>query len=75
MCIRDSPKTFVVKRMQGYSALENKNYEKAAQYMNELFARKQDVARIVGSDYLYLGLAQKNLGKDSFCLLYTSRCV
>lgn len=71
----NNPKTFVVKRMQGYSALENKNYEKAAQYMNELFARKQDVARIVGSDYLYLGLAQKNLGKDSLALINITKAV
>lgn len=71
----NNPKTFVVKRMQGYSAVENKNYEKAAQYMTELFARKQDEARIVGSDYLYLGLAQKNLGNDSLALMNITKAV
>ena len=71
----NNPKTFVVKRMQGYSAVENKNYDKAVQYMNELFARKQDASRIIGSDYLYLGLAQKNLGNDSLALVNITKAV
>ncbi len=71
----NNPKTFVVKRMQGYSAVENKNYDKAVQYMNELFARKQDASRIIGSDYLYLGLAQKNMGNDSLALISITKAV
>ncbi|RZL45875.1 MAG: tetratricopeptide repeat protein [Pedobacter sp.] len=69
------PKAFVVTRMRGYSAIENKNFEQGAKYMNELFGRKQDTSRIVGSDYLYLGRAQQNLGQDSLALINISKAV
>lgn len=71
----NNPKTFVVKRMQAYSAIENKNYANGVKYMNELFGRTQDAARIVGSDYLYLGVAQKNTGNDSLALINISKAV
>lgn len=71
----NNPKTFVVKRMQAYSAIENKNYTNGVKYMNELFGRTQDAARIVGSDYLYLGVAQKNTGNDSLALINISKAV
>lgn len=61
----NNPKNFVVTRMKGYSAIENKNYEAGIKQMNELFARTQDASRIIGSDYLYLGKAQQALGQDS----------
>jgi len=41
------PKNFVVVRMRGYSAVENKNFEAGAKYMNELFGRTQDASRIL----------------------------
>lgn len=71
----NNPKTFVVKRMQAYSAIENKNYANGVKYMNELFGRTQDAARIVGSDYLYLGVAQKNTGNDSLALINLTKAV
>lgn len=71
----NNPKTFVVKRMQAYSAIENKNYANGVKYMNELFGRTQDAARIVGSDYLYLGVAQKNTGSDSLALINITKAV
>ncbi|NQX32840.1 tetratricopeptide repeat protein [Pedobacter boryungensis] len=65
----NNPKTFVVIRMRGYSAIENKNYPQGVQFMNELFARKQDTSRILGSDYLYLGKALQGTGNDSLAVL------
>lgn len=70
-----NPKNFVVTRMRGYSAVENKNYEQGVKYMNELFARTQDASRIIGSDYLYLGKAQQNLGQDSLAFINISKAV
>lgn len=63
-----NPKMFVVTRMRGYSAIENKNFEQGLKYMNELFARKQDESRIIGSDYLYLGRAYAGTGNDSLAV-------
>ena len=71
----NNPKTFVVKRMQAYSAIENKDYANGVKYMNELFGRTQDASRIVGSDYLYLGVAQKNTGNDSLALMNLTKAV
>lgn len=71
----NNPKNFVVTRMRGYSAVENKNYEQGVKYMNELFARTQDTARIIGSDYLYLGKAQQNLGQDSLAFINIAKAV
>jgi tetratricopeptide (TPR) repeat protein len=71
----NNPKTFVVKRMQGYSAIENKDFSKGIQYMNELFARTQDAARIIGSDYLYLGRAYAGSGNDSLAVINITKAV
>lgn len=71
----NNPKTFVVKRMQGYSAIENKDFPKGIQYMNELFARTQDAARIIGSDYLYLGKAYAGSGNDSLAVINITKAV
>ncbi|RZL69636.1 MAG: tetratricopeptide repeat protein [Pedobacter sp.] len=71
----NNPKTFVVKRMQGYSAIENKDYAKGIQYMNELFGRTQDASRIIGLDYLYLGRAQAGSGNDSLAIISLTKGV
>jgi tetratricopeptide (TPR) repeat protein len=71
----NNPKTFVVIRMRGYSAIENKNYPQGVQFMNELFARKQDTARILGSDYLYLGKALQGTGNDSLAVINITKGV
>jgi len=70
-----NPKTFVVARMRGYSAVENKKFDQGLKYMNELFARTQDTARIIGSDYLYLGKAQQELGQDSLAVINITKGV
>ena len=70
-----NPKTFVVTRMRGYSAVENKNFEQGIKYMNELFARTQDASRIIGSDYLYLGRAQQATGQDSLAFINIAKGV
>lgn len=66
---KNNPKTFVVIRMRGYSAIENKNFAQGVQYMNELFARTQDASRIIGEDYLYLGKALQGTGNDSLAVV------
>lgn len=71
----NNPKTFVVIRMRGYSAVENKNFEQGLKYMNELFGRTQDASRIIGSDYLYLGKAQQSLGQDSLAFINITKAV
>jgi tetratricopeptide (TPR) repeat protein len=71
----NNPKNFVVTRMLGYSAIQNKNFDQGVKYMNELFARKQDASRILGSDYLYLGKALSGLGNDSLALINISKGV
>lgn len=70
-----NPKEFVVIRMRGYSAIENKNYEQGVKYMNELFARKQDESRILGDDYLYLGKAYAGTGNDSLAVINITKAV
>lgn len=70
-----NPKTFVVARMRGYSAIENKNYEQGIKFMNELFGRTQDASRIIGSDYLYLGKAQLATGQDSLAVINITKGV
>ena len=71
----NNPKTFIVTRMRGYSAVENKAFEEGVKYMNELFSRTKDTARVIGSDYLYLGKAQQAIGKDSLALINISKAV
>lgn len=71
----NSPKEFVVLRMKGYSQIENKNYTEGLKTMDALFARKQDTARLIGSDYMYLGLAQTNTGADSLAAMNLVKAV
>jgi tetratricopeptide (TPR) repeat protein len=71
----NNPKTFVVIRMRGYSAVENKDFPKGVQYMNELFARTQDAGRVLGSDYLYLGKAYAGTGNDSLAVINITKAV
>lgn len=71
----NDPKAPVVLRMRGYSAYENKNYPQSLQYMNEFFAKTKDTSRIVGSDYLYLGKALLQSGKDSLALINITKAV
>lgn len=70
-----NPKTFVVLRMRGYSAIENKKFEQGIKDMNDLFARTQDASRIIGSDYLYLGKAQLATGQDSLAVINITKGV
>ncbi|RZJ68854.1 MAG: hypothetical protein EOO47_24485 [Flavobacterium sp.] len=70
-----NPKNFVVMRMRGYSAVENKNYQEGVKYMNDLFARKQDASRILGDDYLYLGKALEGIGQDSLAVINITKAV
>jgi len=69
------PKNFIVARMRGYSAIENKNFEQGLKYMNELFGRTQDASRVIGSDYLYLGKAQLATGQDSLAVINVTKGV
>ena len=70
-----NPKSFIVLRLQGYSAVENKNYPVAVQKLNELFGRTQDASRIIGSDYLYLGKALQGTGNDSLAVINITKGV
>ncbi|RZL46158.1 MAG: tetratricopeptide repeat protein, partial [Pedobacter sp.] len=72
---KNNPKEFVVIRMRGYSAVENKNFPQGVTYMNELFARTQDASRIIGSDYLYLGRALQGAGNDSLAVINITKGV
>ncbi len=71
----NDPKAPVVLRMRGYSAYENKNYPQSLQYMKDFFAKTKDTARIVGSDYLYLGKALLQSGNDSLALVNITKAV
>lgn len=68
-------KNLVVSRLRGYSAFENKNYPKSLEYMNDFFAKVKDTARIVASDYLYLGKAQLQSGNDSLAVINIGKAV
>ena len=70
-----NPKSFLVTRLRGYSAIENKNFAAGVKYMNELFARKQDVSRILGEDYLMLGRALQGTGNDSLAVINITKAV
>lgn len=71
----NASKAFIIQRMQGYSAVENKNYPLAVQKLNELFARKEDASRVIGSDYLYLGKALQGTGNDSLAVINITKGV
>lgn len=64
-----NPKNFVINRLQGYSAVENKNYDVAVKSLSQLFAKKEDSSRVAGSDYLYLGKAYQGVGNDSLAVI------
>ncbi|MBE9600412.1 hypothetical protein [Pedobacter sp. MC2016-24] len=71
----NDPKSLVVSRLQGYSAFENKNYPQSLQFMDDFFAKAKDPSRIIPSDYLYLGKAQLQNGKDSLALISLTKAV
>lgn len=70
-----NPKNFVISRLQGYSALEKKNYDGAVKYINELFAKPEDASRIVASDYFALGRAYQGAGNDSLAIINVTKGV
>ncbi|MBB2150017.1 tetratricopeptide repeat protein [Pedobacter gandavensis] len=71
----NNEKSLVVSRLRGYSAYENKNYPKSLEYMNEFFAKVKDPSRIIADDYLYLGKAEMQTGKDSLALVNIVKAV
>jgi tetratricopeptide (TPR) repeat protein len=72
---QNNPKSFIITRLQGYSAIQGKNFDQGIKYMNDLFARKADASRIMGSDYLYLGKAYQGLGNDSLAVINLTKGV
>jgi len=70
-----NPKMFLVTRLRGHSAVENKNFQQGVKYMEELFARKQDAARILDKDYLYLGKAYLGMNNDSLAAINIAKAV
>ncbi len=68
-----NPKSFVLNRLQGYSGVENKNYEKSVESLKQLFAKPEDASRITANDYLYLGKAYQGVGNDSLAVLNVSK--
>jgi tetratricopeptide (TPR) repeat protein len=71
----NDPKALVVSRLRGYSAFENKNYPQALEYMNDFFAKAKDTSRIIASDYLYLGRAQKENKQDDLAMVSLIKAV
>jgi tetratricopeptide (TPR) repeat protein len=63
----NNQKTLVINRLQAYSAAENKNPE-SLKLLTDFFAKNTDTARLIASDYLYLGKAQLQAGQDSLAL-------
>lgn len=70
-----NPKNFVINRLQGYSAVEGKNFDRGVKYLTELFTRKEDASRVLASDYLYLGKAYQGMGNDSLAVLNLTKGV
>lgn len=66
---------FVLQRLRGYSAIENKDYETGKKELEKLFASVKDSARLVSSDYLYFGLAQKYTNDDSLAFINIAKAV
>ena len=64
----NNEKSVVINRLQAYSAAENKNPE-SLKLLTDFFAKNTDTARLVASDYLYLGKAQLEAGQDSLALM------
>jgi tetratricopeptide (TPR) repeat protein len=71
----NDPKALVVSRLRGYSAFENKNYPQALEYMNDFFAKAKDTSRVIASDYLYLGRAQKENKQDDLAMVSLIKAV
>lgn len=71
----NDPKGFIIDRLQGYSAVESKNYDQGAKLLSGLFAKPENASRIAPSDYLYLGKAYQNLGNDSLALINLKKAV
>jgi len=63
----NNQKSLVIDRLQAYSAAENKNPE-SLKLLTDFFAKNTDTARLIASDYLYLGKAQLQAGQDSLAL-------
>lgn len=63
----NNQKSLVIDRLRAYSAAENKNPE-TLKLFTDFFAKNTDTARLVASDYLYLGKAQLAAGQDSVAL-------
>ncbi len=68
-----NPKNFVLNRMHGYSAVENKNFEKAIQNLNLLFVKPENASRVLPSDYLSLGKAYQGVGNDSLAIVNVTK--
>ncbi len=65
----NNPKNFIINRLLGYSAVENKSFDVGVKHLTQLFAKNEDAPRIVGSDYLYLGRAYQGVGNDSLAIV------
>jgi len=70
----NNQKSVVISRLQAYSAAENKNPE-SLKMLTDFFAKNTDTARLVASDYLYLGKAQLIAGQDSLALISITKAV
>ncbi|MEJ5994126.1 tetratricopeptide repeat protein [Pedobacter sp. Du54] len=70
-----NPKSFVINRLQGYSAVDTKNFDLAVKSLNQLFAKPEDSSRIAVTDYFLLGRAYEGLGNDSLAIAYTTKGV
>jgi tetratricopeptide (TPR) repeat protein len=64
-----NPKSLVINRLKGMSAVENKNFDQAVKSFGEVFAKQENAARLIGSDYLYLGKAYQGVGNDSLAVV------
>lgn len=70
-----NPKSFIINRMNGYAAIDSKNYDKAVKYLNELFVKSENASRILPSDYVYLGKAYQGMGNDSLAVINLTKGV
>ncbi|WP_245767995.1 tetratricopeptide repeat protein [Pedobacter insulae] len=71
----NNPKNFILDRLRGYSAVQNKNYEQGVQNLKKLFVNAQDTARILPGDYMQLGNAYLGVGNDSLALMNLTKAV
>lgn len=61
---KETPENNILNRLLGYGFVEQEKYDDAISYLNE-FMKKSDPAKIIASDYEYLGKAYLKAGKDS----------